>query len=69
MKKQTVAGLPCDERVLRADGGQSAPQVRDMGAQGDVSRAGGSPRHSASAIRLAAMQPHTTKVSMSFHAA
>jgi hypothetical protein len=69
MKKQTVAGLPCDERVLRADRGQSAPQVRDMGAQGDVSRAGGSPRHSASAIRLAAMQPHTTKVSMSFHAA
>jgi hypothetical protein len=69
MKKQTVAGLPCDERVLRADGGQSAPQVRDMGAQGAVSRAGGSPRHSASAIRLAAMQPHTTKVSMSFHAA
>jgi hypothetical protein len=63
MKKQTLAGLPCDERLLRADGGQSAPQVRDMGAQGDVSR------RSASAIRLAAMQPHTTKVSMSFHAA
>jgi hypothetical protein len=40
MKKQTVAGLPCHERVLRADGGQSAPQVRDMGAQGDVRACG-----------------------------
>jgi hypothetical protein len=36
MKEQAIPGLPGDERVLGTDGGQSSPEMGDMGAQGDV---------------------------------